>query len=161
MKRKLAALLASALLLTGCSAAESSLLDWVKEAGMTVVLQSTSAIVGDLASQLDRLTGAPEDVRTMVAALKASAEALGPQVTALLAEPLSNDATYEQLRTQLVESMQSYIERAKALDAEAIIASGDLAATTAVVQSLTSLADQLKALSDYLAANGSSEVGSA
>ena len=159
MKRKLIALLASALLLSGCSVAESTLVDWVKEAGMTVVLDSTTAAIADVASQLEGLTGTPEDVRVMVTALKAGATALGPQLTALIAEPLSNDPTYEQLRTKLIESMRSYIDQAKALDAEAMLAAGDIAATTAAIEALTGLADQLKALSDYLANNADSAVG--
>lgn len=161
MKRKLVALLAATLMMTGCSTTESSLLDWVKEAGMTVVLDSTTAAIADVASQLEGLTGAPEDLQVMVTALKAGATALGPQLTALIAEPLSNDPTYEQLRTKLIDSMESYIDQAKALDVEAMIAAGDIAATSAAIEALTAVADQLKALSDYLANNGDSAVGSA
>lgn len=161
MKRFLTALVASAMILVGCSTTENSLLNWVREAGMAVVIENTSAALSDVASGLDGLGTSPEDIKTMVTTLQTSAKALTAQVAALTAEPTSNDAAYEQLRQDLITSMQSYIDAAQQLDAEQIIKTGNIAATTAVVNALTEISAKLLALSDYLEANGENPVTAA
>ena len=160
MKKRLAGVLvAIAVAISGCSSAvETTLRDWVSEAGLPLVIQESTSALSEVAQELQNLSVTPENVEKIVTALKASAVALSAQATALAAEPISNDAAFEELRTNVLNSMNDFVTAANALDAAALLASGDISAVSAAIGTLTAVATQLTDLNTYLDSNGGEQV---
>ena len=160
MKKRLAAvLIAVAVVTTGCSSKiETSLLEWVGETGLPLVLQDTTESLSSAAQKLQELPLTADNADEIVMALKASGLALSAQATAIANEPLSNDVAFEELRANAVTSIRDFVGRTDALDAAAIVASGDLAQLAAAITLLTGIATSLTALTKYVDTNGGEQV---
>lgn len=162
MIRLLAGLLLATLTLTGCAVDQSeTLLGWASEVGLPQVIEDTSSAIGKVAGDLKSVGSDSDGIRTMVNVLRASGPALATQAEALASERASNNAAYETLRSSVVDAMRSYAQAAAALDADAVIASGDLRAVTEVVKALTSVSTELTALNAFIEAHGTDPTGAA
>lgn len=152
-------LIALAVGATGCSSkVETSLLEWVGQNGLPLVIQDTTDSLSSVAQELQELPLTTDNIGEIVTALKASALALSAQATLIADEPLSDNAAFEELRTNTVSSIREFVARTDALDAAALVASGDLAELSAAITLLTGIATSLTSLAKYLEANGSEPV---
>ena len=160
MKRIAALLTAVAIAVSGCSASsESTLLDWVSEAGLPVVIQNSTNALSQAVQDLQDLTVTTDNIDEIVTALKTSAVALSVQAKALATEPVSSDAAFEQLRTKALDSIQTFVATAEGLDAAALIAAGDLATVSAAIGALTAIATDLTSLTQYIDSHSGDQVG--
>lgn len=167
MKSKFAtALVALALVLTGCGAstsdpspsasipAEAALTEWVTSVGLRDSLKDLTASLSALSTDLNAVDTA--DTKALADAIAKHGPELQQIAVDIAAEKASDDATYEALRASAAFSIRAFAKLAIALSSAA--EADRLKGVTDAITALSPMNAALKPLSEYISAHGTDTV---